>query len=135
MNADALEVAWTLVSLAGLLLALGEHSYALDDRRLVSGEAPVPGGGRRSVRRERQLELALVDGDVATARWILAIEAANLLVGLGAMASEPTPGGRSPLGWVLVALLVAGAAAMPLWLLGKRRRRARLLGGRVRPPA
>jgi hypothetical protein len=129
VTADWIEVAWTLIALVGVLLALGELAYALGDRDLVLGEAEASPVDEH----ERKLEVALVEGDVAGARWIIGIEATNLLVGVLAMLTEPAAGGRSPLGWAVVLLLIAAAAGMPLWLLGRRRRRAQLLGARVRP--
>lgn len=124
IHADWLEILWTTIAALGFVLALDSLREAMIDRDVVRHTRP-PTTDLRGFR-TWTLEHAIVVGDVATARWIVTQELAQLIVGMLAMLQQPTQGGRSPLGWTLISLLIFSAAVLPLRLLDQRRRRSRL---------
>lgn len=130
LHADVVEIVWLTVSAAGLALALDALQIARADLHYV---CDVRGAdGAQTTAHELELEIGLAGGDVSAAWWAVGMEIAFLLVGIGAALQATPPGtSRSIVGWVLVLLLVGGAATMPLRLLGQRRRRRRLIGDDV----
>lgn len=119
MNLEPVVLSWIGVALVGTLYALDAWRTARADYRLVCGA--------RNGTRARRLEVALVRGDLVSARLIVVQEAANLAVGVLASTQPPPPHGRTLLGWVIVSLLILAAAALPVRLASQRRRRARLV--------
>lgn len=123
---DAVELAWTIVSLLGLLLSLDLYRQAREDQAAVEEAQPDDPAQERRWR----LECAIVVGDVTSARWIVAQEVVSSAIGFLALSTPQPPGGRTALGWVLVAGLLAIATMLPLRLYGQRRRRRGLALGR-----
>lgn len=113
---DVVEIVWTVVALTGLTFAVLALRDVCADRKWVRSQD----GDRRP------LELELVNGDVTSARWIIAQELLQVVVGALALATEQAPGGRTPLTWALIVLLIAAAAVLPIRLHDQRRRRRRL---------
>lgn len=123
VDVDVVELVWTLISVIGFALALDALFVAMGDHELVRQDRARGSEGRYA----KTLELALTAGDVAGARWIVTIELANATVGVLAMLQPDLPGGRSPLGWAIVSMLILAGAALPLRLIGQRQRRRRLV--------
>lgn len=127
-HADAVEVLWLIVNACGLALALEAWNVARCDRRTVREAQRVAAGrDRRNRAREFLLERAVADDSVASARWIVLGLGAFLLAGIVVAYTPPPPTGRTIGSWVVIALLIAGAAALPFRLIGQRRRRRKLL--------
>lgn len=126
LRADVIVLVWLGITGVGLVLALDALAYAIRDRRLVSAARDAD-----QANRELELECEIVRGDVVGAWWVVTIEASFLAAGLLAAVTPQPSSGRSTVGWVLVVLLIAGATALPAWLLGRRNRRRRILEGRL----
>lgn len=126
VHADIVELVWLAVVVPGLVLAVDALRSAQIDRAVV----------RRAVLRDGEsrvlsLEGALAAGDVVGAWWVVVTEALFLLAGVIAVLQPPSSaGGRTVTAWVLIGLLIGGAAAFPVRLYGQRRRRRRLLRAR-----
>jgi hypothetical protein len=118
LHADVIEVIWTLVAAFGLGLVVASWRDAKRDLEAVES---------RSKSREQRLECIIVMGDLAGARLLAVYMGANLAAGILAMTQASPPGGRTPVGWTLIALLLAGAVATPLRLLDQRRRRRAII--------
>lgn len=126
MNLEPVVLVWNAVAIVGAVYAVDQLATANDDNDFVR-EREARGAHERQL---RDLECAVTKSDVVSARWIVAQEFAFLGVGLLAL-SQPPPPHRSPLGWIIIGLLVFGAAVLPIRLAGQRRRRHRI----VRPSA
>lgn len=126
MNLEPIVLIWNLVALAGTCYALDALATANADYDLVVERR----GDNADKRRLHRLECEIAKGDVISARWIVVQECAFLATGLLAISQAPDSH-RSTLGWIIVTLLVIGAAVLPFRLAGQRRRRRRL----VRPDA
>lgn len=125
LHAELVELVWLAGALVGVPLALEALLDAHEDRSVVRSHAPGVD------RYRRRLELALVDSDLASARWILAIETANLLIGVLAVLTPAPSAGRTPVAWALIVLLLFSAYALPARLYGQRVRRRAVLAGRL----
>lgn len=126
MNLEPIVLIWNAVAVAGAIYAVDQLATANEDHDLVR-DTRAEGPNERHL---RALEYAVTKNDVISARWIVAQELAFLGVGLLAISQPPNPH-RSLLGWVIVGMLIFGAAVLPLRLADQRRRRRRLV--RPRP--
>jgi hypothetical protein len=118
IRADVIEIVWTTLAAFGLGLVAAAWRDAKNDLRIVES---------RSRGREQRLECVIVKGDLTGARLLAVYMIANLAAGILAMLQEAPPTGRTPLGWTLIALLLAGAVATPLRLVDQRRRRRAII--------
>lgn len=128
LHLDWLEVLWLALALVGLGLIVDELRTARGDcRLLLDAHRRERRRDRRDLNRAHRVELELVRGDIRAAWWLIAFQLSNVLAGIVVAFTPPRPEGRPLSGWVVVALLVFAAAAVPARTFDRRRKRRRLL--------